>query len=834
MASIEDMIKEAQGPVPRRRQDSMRATPRNAALGSVADLLAAASSPERTQHMQMMADTFQLPSMAKTLDLLSYGEPLTTGAGGLGGTTRVKPEVMDTAMNLAPFAGDVAMATKGLPVGLGIKKVSGKAAKAAAEAAPAPEMSEAQKAVLAKWGSKHEREAALKKRVAEDEAEQAANESAGMSPEKQVKAVRARGSSAAVPPDIYRQMAATKGDEAVMKAARAGKHLRPDGSGGYIGGPRTVTSPQGLGTLRRDIDKDFINSVEAVKLADEDRLGTWYDRAKSGIAQSSDPWSLDKILGQHAAYSAGVSPESELGFALKHLNSRAAGEPGMAYRGAVMRKLDEAEAANQPIDLAFKTDEYRNKNDPRIPNAGLFGVNDFRRAQGMGYTDPQGMPWKAGVSDTMHPFMDAETALQVDRANKAGIGGRTDWNGAHIQELPWVYGKAQDIFTRGEAGRFAGEGTEGIEKALQEANNTARDYFYKHATSATHEAIPGASTGHVPSMLTATPEEKLAYGQTGRWDRPNPYSLEEAPDVGAGNRDVIYSALGMRQLPSETGIGAYKNSQGVMEHNPLTIARPLADFPTGGGGGRIADPTQRMLEYAEQLRGVADAQEAAAFNLPNTKGGVTGKNALVLDTRHLNPNKLSDPSMGVLPTKDQLAGLIDLVEKHGMGDTLGVSATSRGATIFPFDSNLDPKVMNAFLKKAEQEMQSVYPSDIQKSVNSSGYVPGIGKWGERGIEPTTPYTGEATMNLLQKGAELPQDVSTKLGESEDIRKAIKEKMARDAALPEARGDIQETRRFFSEADWPKAVDLIRKGMTPAAALAALGYSASSMAEEPTE
>lgn len=151
MASIEDMIKEAQGPVPRRRQDSMRATPRNAALGSVADLLAAASSPERTQHMQMMADTFQLPSMAKTLDLLSYGEPLTTGAGGLGGTTRVKPEVMDTAMNLAPFAGDVLAATKGLPVGMGTKMVSGKAAKAVAAAEP--KMSEAQKAVMSNWGS---------------------------------------------------------------------------------------------------------------------------------------------------------------------------------------------------------------------------------------------------------------------------------------------------------------------------------------------------------------------------------------------------------------------------------------------------------------------------------------------------------------------------------------------------------------------------------------------------------------------------------------------------------------------------------------------------------
>jgi hypothetical protein len=42
------------------------------------------------------------------------------------------------------------------------------------------------------------------------------------------------------------------------------------------------------------------------------------------------------------------------------------------------------------------------------------------------------------------------------------------------------------------------------------------------------------------------------------------------------------------------------------------------------------------------------------------------------------------------------------------------------------------------------------------------------------------------------------------------------------------------RQFFSEANWPKAVELIRKGLSPAAAIAALGYSASAMAEEPEE
>jgi hypothetical protein len=706
-----------------------------------------------------------------------------------------------------------------------------KVVKAAEEAAPATPLTPAQQSVLDNWGSKHEREAKLKKRVAEDEAEQLANESAGSSSEK---TVQAKGSNAAIPPDYWRKMAETQGDAKVLAGARAGKHLRPDGNGGYIGGPRTVSSPQGLGKMRKDIDTDFSNSVDAVQMADPERMGTWYDRAKSGIAQSVEPHQLDPVLGQHAAYSAGVSPEMELSFSLKHLNSRALGEPGTAYRGAVMRKLDEAEAEGRPIDLAFKTDEYRNKNDPRIPNAGLFGVNDFRRAQGMGYTDPQGNPWKAGVSDTMHPFMDAETALQMGRANQRGIGGRTDWNGAHIQELPWVYGKGQDIYTRGENKRFAGEGIEGISKALREANNTTRDYIYKHAGSATHEAVPGASTGHVPHMLEASPEEKLAYGQQGRFDQPTPYLLNEAPSVGAGRRDAIYSALGLRQMPSELGTGAYMNSKGVMEHNPLTIARPLLDFPTGGGGGRIDPLTQKAMELSEQFRAIQDAQEAGAFNLPNTKGHVTGKNALVLDTRHLNPNRLEDPSMGVLPTKDQLSKLIDLIDKHGFSDKFGVTPTSRGATIFPYDPLENPKSITALLKKMGPEIQGVYPSHVQKSLNSTGYVPGIGKWGEKGIEPTTPYTGEATMNFLKNAAEAPQEISTKIGESEGVRKAIKGKIERDAPLPGARGDIQETRRFFAEADWPKAVKLVRGGMDPLAALAALGYSASSMAQEKTK
>jgi hypothetical protein len=769
---------------------------------------------------EMISSFLGVPDVANTLERVGYGEPLTTGRGM---TTKPREEAINAAMAVAPLA----QMTKGVPIGMGIKPTKGKAVKTAkADEAPkgvepivvrTPE----ERAVMEKFGQKQEQEAARQKKV-----EKAAKESAGKSPEESVKPAKSKGPRAKVEADTYRKLAEEQGDEAVLKAARAGEHLKPTSSG-YVGAPRTVTSSQGLGAMRRAIDKDFADSVEAVRLADPERLGTWYDRAKQGIAESTEPYQLPRTLEQHGVYSAGVSPESELTFALKHLNSRVAGDPQMAYRGAGMRNLDTAVEGDRPANMGFKIGEYANKNDPRIPNAGLFGVNDFRRAQGMGYTDPQGNPWKAGVSETMHPFMDAETALQVDRANAAGTGGRTDWAGPHIQEVPWVYGKAQDLYGRGKKGRYSGDELEGIKASIQDANNTARDYMYKHAASATHEAIPGASLGHVRQALDMTPEEKLAYGRQGRWDLPAPEAaLNELPEVGAGNRDVIYSALGYRQLPSREAQGLYTNKLGETETNPMTIARPLMDFPTGGGG-LMAPDSRKVMDVAEQTRALMDAQEAGAYNLANTMGGVKGKNSMVLDTRGRNPDSLNDPSAGVLPTSEQLAKMNELVGPQGFG----VTASNRGAVMFPYDATMDSKAASKAMRQSSKELEKIFPSSQEKGLSTMGYVPGVGKRSPEGPLSTAPFSGEATSDLLKAYSELPQNVALNVSESEAFRNQVREKALRDSKMGGTRKDIQETRRFFSEADWPRAVEMIRKGITPAAALAALGYNINAMAAD---
>lgn len=104
-------------------RDFLRATPRNPVLGYLSDLAASSYAPQRTQQMQGVAQFFGAPAISQTLDRLSYGEPLTTGAGGIGGTTRFRPEVIEAAMSVAPFVSPAARMTKGLPVGMSIKDV---------------------------------------------------------------------------------------------------------------------------------------------------------------------------------------------------------------------------------------------------------------------------------------------------------------------------------------------------------------------------------------------------------------------------------------------------------------------------------------------------------------------------------------------------------------------------------------------------------------------------------------------------------------------------------------------------------------------------------------
>jgi hypothetical protein len=112
----------------------IRETPRSPILGLFSDLvnlpLQYMSSPERTQQSQGAAQFLYGTGIPKTLERMSYGDSLFSGAGGLGGTTRMRPETAEALLNVAPFApvagrvaGRMIKATEGMPVGMSIKDV---------------------------------------------------------------------------------------------------------------------------------------------------------------------------------------------------------------------------------------------------------------------------------------------------------------------------------------------------------------------------------------------------------------------------------------------------------------------------------------------------------------------------------------------------------------------------------------------------------------------------------------------------------------------------------------------------------------------------------------
>ena len=115
--------------------DQMKATPRSPILGLFSDLvnlpLQYMSAPERTQQSQGVAQFLYGTGIPKTLERASYGDSLFSGAGGLGGTTRMRPETAEALLNVAPFApvagrvaGRMIKATEGMPVGMGIKPIN--------------------------------------------------------------------------------------------------------------------------------------------------------------------------------------------------------------------------------------------------------------------------------------------------------------------------------------------------------------------------------------------------------------------------------------------------------------------------------------------------------------------------------------------------------------------------------------------------------------------------------------------------------------------------------------------------------------------------------------
>ena len=86
--------------------DYIGATPQNPLLGLLYRGYDYLRSPQRTQQMQGLASLLESTGLPKTIERMSYGEPLTNI--GRANVPLLKPETAEAMMTVAPVAGPAA------------------------------------------------------------------------------------------------------------------------------------------------------------------------------------------------------------------------------------------------------------------------------------------------------------------------------------------------------------------------------------------------------------------------------------------------------------------------------------------------------------------------------------------------------------------------------------------------------------------------------------------------------------------------------------------------------------------------------------------------------
>lgn len=595
--------------------------------------------------------------------------------------------------------------------------------------------------------------------------------------------------------------------EAVELAAM-GRHLIPSGArseGAFLGGPRAIQSMDDLMRVRARLDDELAASPEG---------GDWYDRYRAAVREvtGDNPRDNRWMSNAEAQWSAGVSPEGELGFTLKENNAAIAGRPVKAARPAQHEAFMRAIQANDPyaMQLGKKTGEYARR---IYPDQGDYttatGVNDFRHARNFEYTQTSGAAQREALGDAQHRFLDYETAAAVGRANEARLAGRDDWTGEQLQAALWVRQKAQDIMRQrpdltkqrlkqvkteqkalGEAGREmmtneqmdAEAAKRAFGDAFQLANKTIGDYFDKHTAFATYEAFPGSATGHLPKSVNAPQALRDEYSMDPR------SAWNNAP----GGRDAIYSGMrlyapdgaptgvAMRVRPSDTMQGVYENPEGLIETNIGGVARPLVSF--NSGKLKTLPRTDRdILEAGEALRGFIDAQNASAAHKPFTGGAPGQSNSMFLST-------------GRPSTVDEINAVREAGKPFGLTDIVD---TGRGLTVTNFGG--DQPAFRAGKKGALQTVLRAAPQAKRADrANVEGiYVDYVKEW-QKGVG-----SGAATDKLIGYVTKTPE-LKAALNNNPYIAQNALARLERDndyaRKLGATRKDIQNARQIIGKGE----------------------------------
>jgi hypothetical protein len=472
-----------------------------------------------------------------------------------------------------------------------------------------------------------------------------------------------------------------------IEIARTEPHLiqRPDGS--YVGAPANIKSPADIQAMRVSVDAAVARGASG---------SDWYNRVLKFIDEISgrDPVRGRQLAEEYAVFSAQSDPNTNLGFAQQATNARMRGTPAVKVRtGQQAGRFNDARAAQEDFLKRVQTEALAGRSLEdlyhQFPNmaegkkTGIFrqhmdqsalpgttGTNDIWHARVFGYVDPKtGKPWDKAIGEAQHKFLDYETMLAIDRANKANLGGRSNWTAAEIQAAPWVWSKGESLINRFKLSP---------EEGFRRANETYPDFADRYTADMPREQRPyGASGVGYGSM---TPEE-----WTSAAPRTNP----------ANQLDPQLTHLGFNTRASIPGYGAWQPSPRLpVENNPVEVARPMIDLANVNKQRVVHPGTLAALESSTAVSNLTDLQAAAGATYWDKQAGSNVRRGITID-------------LGRGTTKDEATALDALATKH----ELQFTNRAEGAGFLNFSDKLKrgPQVQKLLDNGLEAEIKKIVP-----------------------------------------------------------------------------------------------------------------------------
>lgn len=546
---------------------------------------------------------------------------------------------------------------------------------------------------------------------------------------------------------------------------------RVESTGKYVGAPSHVDTPQALAAMRTR----YLQNMDA-GIGGRDWYGdasNWIDSVTNNTAASD---MAAKTLG---ITSQGTNVDTNLGFAINAINQRAAGEPIKTGRFPGNQvPLIEQVLDGSTASLGAKRDPYaRNLSVKWNPGLAVHPVHDIWQGRAFGYTHPDGSQWDAGFSPQQHAFMDEETQTIIDKANKAGLGGFSDWDALKAQAAAWT-----------------GERINSGDLSPTDASKHYGSFSPKYQAFATHEQAPGAGSGHLQDLLGSSYADRLAYQMD-----PRSSWLDQK------GRDRLYSSTGMLVEPSLRMVGAYTPMGGTLEINPGEVARPLVNQTEGS----ITPRDRQIMDIVESSRAYIDAQNAGAWHkiIPESQSAMGQRSSLSIP-------------MTTNPTPEMMSDLAALAKQYGM---FGVDTGNGVSLINDLYSDLGASRTGTTLGK---EVKGQMGADLREIIGDidpkrqkidTGYLSYQDVLG-------VPGTGQATQRFLDK---LEENTTLMRSIEPELRQKARANMLRDQEISESTGmpvreDIQRARNILSDG----GIDALKKALNdgvvlPAAVMAVL-------------